>query len=123
MMRKYVLIVACLLLAFVVFATLSPIHLRPKTGHPNLERFAAFLVLGSAYTLALPRRAGLVAVCLVVGAFALEAAQRWAPTRDPDVNDALMKALGALAGVTITRVADIGLERWRAERRSAERPV
>jgi VanZ family protein len=122
MPRKYILIVACLLLAFVVFATLSPIHLRPKTGHPNLERFAAFLILGAAYTLALPRRAGLVAVCMVVGAFALEAAQGWAPTRDPDVNDALVKALGALLGVAIARLADVGLERLRAGRDGSQRP-
>jgi VanZ family protein len=121
MTRKYVLIVACLLLAFVVFATLSPIHLRPKTGHPNLERFAAFLLLGAAYTWAMPRRAGWVAVCLVVGAFALEAAQQWAPTRDPDVRDAVVKALGGLGGVAMARLAEVGVERWRPERDGSKR--
>jgi len=115
MPRKYILIVACLLLAVVVFVTLSPIHLRPKTGHPNLERFAAFLLVGAAYTAALPRRARQVAVCLVAGAFVLEAAQRWAPTRDPDLNDAVVKAFGAVVGVVIVRVVDVGLERRRAE--------
>jgi hypothetical protein len=114
MPRKYILIVACLLLAFVVFATLSPIHLRPKTGRPNFERFAAFLIVGSAYTLALPRRAGLVAVCMAAGAFALEAAQRWAPTRDPDLSNALVKAFGALVGVAIARLVEVGLARRRA---------
>jgi len=123
MPRKYILIIACLLLVFIVFATLSPINLRPRTGHPNLERFAAFLILGAAYTLALPRRAGLVAICLVVGAFGLEAAQRWAPTRDPDLNDALVKSLGALAGVAIAKFADAGLERRRAQRDDSERPA
>ncbi len=123
MLRKYILIVACLLLAFVVFATLSPIHLRPKTGHPNLERFGAFLMLGAAYTLAMPRRAVRVAAFLVVGAFALEAAQRWAPTRDPDLNDALVKALGALAGVALAWLADVAGERWRARRDGAETSV
>jgi VanZ family protein len=121
MSRKLLLIVAFFLLAMVVFATLSPIHLRPKTGHPNLERFAAFLLLGVAYTLALPRRVRLVAICLVGGAFALEAAQRWAPTRDPDLNDATVKALGALVGVAMARLADVGFERWRADRRAQER--
>jgi VanZ family protein len=123
MPRKIILIVACLVLAFVVFATLSPIHLRPKTGHPSLERFAAFLILGVTYALALPRRAGLVAVCLVVGAFALEAAQRWAPARDPRLNDALVKSFGALVGVAIAWVAEVGIERWRARRDGAQRPV
>jgi VanZ family protein len=106
MSRKLILIIASLLLAFIVFATLSPIHLRPKTGHPNLERFGAFLILGAAYTLALPRRAGLVAVCMVAAAFVLEAAQRFAPTRDPALNDALVKAFGALIGVAIAWLAD-----------------
>jgi len=123
MPRKSVLIVACLLLAFIVFATLSPIHLRPKTGHPNLERFAAFLALGGAYTLALPRRAMLVAICLVVGAFALEAAQRWAPTRDPDLRDALVKAAGALAGVAMAWLFDLGIERRREHRDGSETPA
>jgi len=122
MPRKYILIVACLLLAFVVFATLSPIHLRPKTGHPNLERLAAFLIVGAAYTLALPRRGGLVAVCMVAAAFALEAAQRWAPTRDPDLNDALVKALGAIVGVAIARLAEVGLARRRAPRHGHKPP-
>jgi VanZ family protein len=116
MSRKPVLILACLLLAFIVFVTLAPIHLRPETGHPNLERFAAFLSLGAAYTLALPRRAGLVALFMVAGAFGLEAAQRWAPTRDPDLRDALVKAFGGLVGVAIARFADVQLERRRAER-------
>jgi len=123
MPRKSILIVACLLLAFIVFATLSPIHLRPKTGHPNLERFAAFLILGAAYTLALPRHARRIAVCLVVGAFALEAAQSFAPTRDPDVKDAIVKSLGALAGVVIAQLADVGLERLKGQRRDSKRPA
>jgi hypothetical protein len=121
MSRKHILVVACLLLAFIVFATLSPIHLRPKTGHPNMERFAAFLLVGGAYTLALPRRAGLVALFLVAAAFALEAAQRWAPTRDPSLHDALVKALGAVIGVAVAWGADTGLARWRAARDRKER--
>jgi hypothetical protein len=114
MPRKYMLIVACLLLAFVVFVTLSPIQLRPRTGHPVLERFAAFMMVSGAYTLALPRRAGLIAVLMVAAAFVLEAAQQLSPTRDPDVRDAIVKALGALVGVATARLVDIELVRRRA---------
>lgn len=114
MLRKYVFIIACLLLAFVTFATLSPIQLRPKTGHPNLERFVAFLLLSGAYTVALPRRAGLIAVCMVAAAFVLEAAQYLAPTRDPDVRDAMVKSLGALVGVATAHLIDGQLMRRRA---------
>jgi VanZ family protein len=121
MSRKPVLILACLLLAFIVFATLSPIHLRPRTGHANLERFAAFLFLGVAYTLALPRRAKTVAVCLVLGAFILEAAQSFAPTRDPALSDALVKAFGALVGVAIARLADRQFAPPRSDREPVEK--
>ena len=117
------LIAACLLLALVVFVTLSPVQLRPRTGHPNLERFAAFLLLAAAFTLALPRRAGRVAVLMVAGAFALEAAQRWAPTRDPALGDALVKAGGALAGVAIGRLIDMTLARRRGDRGRPKRPA
>jgi VanZ family protein len=121
MSRKLILLLAYMLLAFIVFATLSPIHLRPKTGHPNLERFAAFLMLGGAYTLALPKRAGLVAVCMVTCAFALEAAQALAPTRDPALNDALVKAIGALVGVAIAWALDSEFARRKAQRNGPER--
>ncbi len=114
MPRKYVFIIACMLLAFVVFVTLSPIQLRPRTGHPVLERFVAFLMVSGAYTLALPRRAGLIAVLMVAAAFVLEAAQQLAPTRDPDVRDALVKSFGALAGVAAARLIDGELMRRRA---------
>ncbi len=114
MPRKSIFIVACLLLVFVIFATLSPIQLRPKTGHPVLERFGAFLLVAGAYTLALPRRAGLIAVFMVAAAFALEAAQQLSPTRDPDVRDALVKSFGALVGVAMARLIDVGLARRRA---------
>jgi VanZ family protein len=116
MSRKYVLVVAWLLLAAIVFVTLAPVQWRPRTGHPNLERFAAFLLLGAAYTLALPRRAGLIAVCVVLGAFALEAAQWFSPTRDPAVKDALVKACGALVGVAAGRWIDGAVAGRRAER-------
>jgi len=113
MPRKFIFIVACLLLAFVVFVTLSPIQLRPRTGHPVLERFAAFLLVSGAYTLALPRRAGLIAVSMVAAAVLLEAAQSLSPTRDPDVRDALVKSLGALVGVATARLVDGELVRRR----------
>jgi len=113
MPRKYIFIFACLLLAFVIFVTLSPIQLRPRTGHPNLERFAAFMMVSGAYTLALPRRAGVIAVCMVAAAFALEAAQALSPTRDPALRDALIKAFGALIGVAAARLIDVELERRR----------
>jgi peptidoglycan/LPS O-acetylase OafA/YrhL len=116
MSRKYVLIVAWLLLAFIVFATLSPIHLRPRTGQPNPERFAAFLLMGAAFAFAMPRRVGLLAVCIVACAFGLEAAQLLVPTRDAHVSDALVKACGGLVGVAIVALADAKLVRRRSTR-------
>ena len=42
------------MLACIAFVTLSPIGIRPQIAAPNLERFAAFAVLGLYYFLVWP---------------------------------------------------------------------
>jgi VanZ family protein len=59
----------------------------------------------------------------VAAAFALEAAQRWAPTRDPSLHDALVKALGAVIGVAMAWGADAAFLRWRAARNRSDGPA
>jgi hypothetical protein len=94
-------------LMIVVF-TLCPLSIRPKTGHPDVERFAAFFITALVFTLALPRRARLVLVGVTAMAIVLEAAQLLVPGRDGRVADALVKALGGalgvLAGVSVRRL-------------------
>jgi hypothetical protein len=43
--------------ALIVFSTISPLSMRPvATADPNIERFAAFALLGFLFGLAYPRR-------------------------------------------------------------------
>ncbi|MGC1302348.1 MAG: hypothetical protein WA840_08230 [Caulobacteraceae bacterium] len=92
-------------IAIILFSTLSPISLRPKTGHPDLERFAAFFLAGGCLTIAYPRRPFVVGVALVLGACLAEAAQLLAPGRDARVHDAVVKASGGVIGLALAAVA------------------
>src|SRR4051794_6538367 len=93
---------AWLLLAAIVFVTLSPIGLRPDTGAPaSLERFAAFVALGGAFCLGYPRHRVPILLFMVAVAGALEALQHLVPGRHGRITDAAVKDLGAAAGVLV----------------------
>ena len=90
------------LLAAVVFVTPSPIGLRPVTPAPaNLERFAAYAVLGGVFYLGYPKHRLPALLLLVALAGALEALQHLVPTRHGRISDAAVKVLGAAAGVFV----------------------
>lgn len=94
------LLLACGVAGVIVFATLCPLHWRPRLSHnPNIERFAAFLLLGFAAKLAFPRRHVLTVLGVIALAAGLEAAQLLIPGRDARVMDAVVKATGAVMGV------------------------
>ena len=102
-------IVAWSLAAAIMLMTLGPVGLRPQFGHPQLERYLAYAVLGMAFSAAYPRHRGWVALAVICGAFGLEAGQLLVPGRDARVPDALAKALGAVCGV----LAVIGVQTGR----------
>src|SRR4051812_50023557 len=89
---------AAAVLAAIAFATLCPIGLRPPLATADQERFAAFALLGAVAGLAAGRRALAATALVVLAAFALEAAQGLAPGRDAALSDAMVKALGGVAG-------------------------
>lgn len=91
---------AWLLLAAILFVTVSPAEMRPVTAEPaDFERFGAFAALGFAFSIGYPRHRLLV-VCLVVGAaFLFEAAQLLAPGRHAHLEDAIAKAVGGMGGI------------------------
>jgi hypothetical protein len=94
------LLLAGLALAVIVFATLCPMPWRPRLSeNPDLERFAAFAVLGFAAKLAFPRRHLWTILGLGLVAAGLEIGQSFIPGRDAHLSDAVVKALGAAAGV------------------------
>ena len=94
-----------LALAFIVYATLSPIDARPVVARPHFEHFAAFAVLGLAFGLAYPNRLLLVVAIVFGSAFGLEALQLLTPDRHGRVLDALVKASGGICGIGISQLA------------------
>ena len=101
MIQRISVFTGWLVLAFVVYATLSPMDARPVLTVPHLEHFAAFALMGFAFALAYPNRVLLV-VALVVGTAAgLEALQLLTPDRHGRAADAFVKALGGISGISI----------------------
>jgi VanZ family protein len=105
MIQKISLTAGWLTLAFIVFATLSPVADRPTIAGPHLEHFAAFAVMGLSFGLAYPSRI-LFVVTLVVGtAVGLEALQLLTPDRHARAADAFVKALGGISGISMGQLA------------------
>lgn len=84
----------------VAAATLSSIEMRPRLAMPvDLERLAAFAIIGLLFALAYPRRIWIAVAIVAVGIFSLEWLQHVRPDRHGRAEDALVKAAGALAGL------------------------
>ncbi|MBR0694951.1 VanZ family protein [Bradyrhizobium lablabi] len=101
-----------LALAFIAFATLSPINERPSVAGPPLEHFVAYAVVGLAFMLGYPRRLQLMVAIVITSAFALEALQLLTPDRHARMLDALVKAAGGLCGITAGRLMPVFLQDW-----------
>jgi VanZ family protein len=99
MIKNLAPFVAWSLALAVVVMTLGPVGLRPQFGHPSMERFAAYISLGAAFSVAYPRHRLWVALAVVCGALGLEFGQLMVPGRDARVADAMVKAFGAVSGV------------------------
>lgn len=95
------------LLAAIAVMTLGPIGLRPQTHFsPDLERLAAYVVLGMSFALCYPqRRLWQLGAFLIATALVLETGQSLVPGRDPHLSDFLFKAGGAVIGLVSLRVA------------------
>ncbi|MFS8146910.1 antibiotic resistance protein VanZ [Rhizobium sp. R635] len=110
---KFARPLAWLLLASIIFMTVSPIGLRPETVTTvNTDRAGAYVVLGLAFALAYPKQWKTVAALLIVGAVAIEYLQYFAPTRHARLHDAGIKAVGAAIGL----VAGWVINKWREAR-------
>lgn len=100
MLQKIIRLLAwCSLLAIALF-TDAPIWLRPVTHFsPNLERFAALLIVAALFISAYPKKAMLVAGSLVCAVGLFEVLQMLFADRHASVHDAAIKGAGILAGV------------------------
>lgn len=110
MIRKVATVVAWAVLLFIVYATLSPIQLRPHVAGAGLERFGAFACAGLLFGIAYPRHL-LSVLLLVVGAAAgLEVMQHLTPDRHGHVSDAVVKIAGGVIGIgvslAVNRISD-----------------
>ena len=91
---------AWLLLAGLIFATLSPINLRPISPLPTqLERAIALAVVGFVFALAYPRHLWIVVLLVVGSTVLLELLQLVQPSRHGRVVDVAVKLVGAGFGL------------------------
>lgn len=88
----------------IVVATLAPQSLRPHLADPQVERFAAYFLVGLLFSIAYPGRLRLIALGVVAGAVGLELLQVLAPGRDAGATDALAKCLGGLIAVSLVAI-------------------
>lgn len=103
-MTRLFRLAAWLVLALILIVTISPIQFRPITGElADLERFAAFFLVGFLFALAYPRHWIAVLLLTIGCAGMFELLQRLAPGRHGEFADFVFKAVGAMAGVCIGR--------------------
>jgi hypothetical protein len=104
MINKLAAALGWLLLAAITFSTLSPITLRPQTGHVVLERVLAYAAVGAAFGVGYPRRLLLATAITLSSAIGLEALQLVIRGRHARLIDAGEKLLGGLIGLGIAAV-------------------
>jgi VanZ family protein len=111
---------AWLLAAAVTFATLGPPQFRP---HSHLgqdgEHALAFILVGLAFGLAYTRNRLLTSVISVVMIGIIEVLQLWAPGRHAKLEDFVVDALAACAGLMVAAGLDWAFQRSRRSRASA----
>jgi hypothetical protein len=106
MFHKLIAVVAWGVLAFIVYATVSPIRARPTLIAPaTFEHIAAFTILGVLFCLAYPKRIGLICLIVLGTAVTLEAAQLLTDDRHGRIVDVLEKISGGLFGIMLGRAA------------------
>ncbi len=105
MPQKFITIAAWALLAFITYATVSPIQARPMSPFPaSIEHFAAFAALGMLFCLAYPKHRALACALVFGSAVLLEIAQLLTPDRHARLADALQKLAAGAFGIGVVTV-------------------
>ena len=105
MLQRLLTLAAWGCMAFIAYATLSPIAARPTlVSSAGLEHFAAFAVLGALFCLAYPRHWFFVVAIVIGSAIGLELAQLLTPDRHGELIDALQKMTGGTFGILLILV-------------------
>ncbi len=108
MFRTVTAAAAWISLAFIAYATLSPLNERPEfdfdlISHP--EHYLAFALLAGLFGLAYPRQTVLVCILVLGSAIVLELLQLLTPDRHARVIDAVRKIIGGALGLALARLA------------------
>jgi VanZ family protein len=108
-------ITAWLLVAAVTFATLGPPQYRPHSPlGQDAEHALAFVLVGLAFGAAYPRRRRLTTGLAVLLIGVLELLQLWMPGRHARLQDFVVDALAACAGIAVAAMLDRLMRRSRA---------
>lgn len=110
-MTKLSRIAALVLLAIIVFVTLSPIQMRPHIANANVERGMAYVLLGFAVALGFPKRLYQTVIFVVCTAGVLEMIQIIDPSRHARFLDASVKAAAGIVGIVIARALASAIRR------------
>ena len=117
-MKHVFRIAAVLAIAGVIYLTLGPVSVRSLSPLPPLwDRSIAFLIIGVLLALSFPRHRLLVLLTLVALVVGLELAQHLRPDRHGQAGDAVVKLLGAVAGLVMAGAG--GFWSHRISRRTA----
>lgn len=97
--RRGCLIAGIATILIIAISTVSPIYVRPMSGlPPDIERFAAFAIVGGFFVLGAPQRWPSIVLLVVIVAALLEIGQEAVPGRHGTVHDFMVKAVGGAAG-------------------------
>lgn len=119
MIRSFCKVIAWLLLAGIIFVTVSPIGWRPDLGDgPNVDRMTGFLVMGFFFGAGYGRHWVMILFAVVAGAFAIEALQLLTPDRHARLLDAAIKAVSGGTGFLAGHAAVIIWPKLRKDARS-----
>ena len=109
MLRRITIAAAWIALAFIAYATLSPLNERPELASFNLfshfDHYLAYAIVGGLFGLAYPRATALVCALVFGSAVLLELAQLFTPDRHARVADAVRKIIGGAIGIAFARLA------------------
>jgi VanZ family protein len=113
-------IFAWLLAAAVTFATLGPPRYRPHSNFgQDGEHALAFVLVGLAFGIAYTRNRLLTTAIAVVMIGVIEILQLWMPGRHARVEDFVVDALAACAGLAAAAMLDWVVRRWRGSSTNA----
>jgi VanZ family protein len=108
---------AWLLATAVTFATLGPPRFRPHSDlGQDSEHALAFVLIGLVFGLAYTRQRLLTSTISVVTIGIIEILQIWAPGRHARLEDFVVDALAACAGLAFAAGLDWAMQRLRAAR-------